>query len=470
MRTLGWRWIAWAACWAATLGRSGASRGGVVFVETFADGSAVDGNPVTWTPTFPAGASYEVIGGDYWITPRAGSPDVLTSNVAVALADVSIRVQGRISGSGGAMVVSVRNPSPPAVGNYFAGIGFGVDASAPATSAFLGKTNPDGSFTLLGGGGFVELPFDIRSTDGLLQLDVVGQRLEMRAWRAGTSRPASPLLFDIDADYAGGFLQIGGLAGNQDASSTVFRTVEAGDAPLLQRQAQLKLRVNTATGEVRLVAAGPDGVTLTAYQIGSAAGSVDAERWSLANLAARRLDAVGGGGAPGQAWEVVHGAPTQLFEAFLLGGTRLEAGREISLGRAYRSEAGVQDLTFEVGSADGEVLPGAVEYFFEPVLLADFDGDQTVAAEDLTLWAIGWGSGPLATRGDGDADFDGRVTGRDLLIWQQEFGGRLAASLRAVPEPSGAAAFAAWLASWAAARAFPRRLRSSPSVERFPNR
>lgn len=69
----------------------------------------------------------------------------------------------------------------------------------------------------------------------------------------------------------------------------------------------------------------------------------------------------------------------------------------------------------------------------QDLLHADFDGDLSVDADDLTIWKSNFGATVTATHGQGDSDGDHDVDGSDFLIWQQELGsGPIAASL---PEP-----------------------------------
>jgi hypothetical protein len=73
-------------------------------------------------------------------------------------------------------------------------------------------------------------------------------------------------------------------------------------------------------------------------------------------------------------------------------------------------------------------------------LLADFNGDDRVDAEDLATWRAGYGTtadGPQT----GDANRDGVVDGRDFLLWQRQAGrvvtsGLSTVSSARVPEPA----------------------------------
>jgi glucose/arabinose dehydrogenase len=57
-----------------------------------------------------------------------------------------------------------------------------------------------------------------------------------------------------------------------------------------------------------------------------------------------------------------------------------------------------------------------------PGLTADFDTDDDIDGFDFLLWQRGFGSGPGASKSDGDANFDGMVEGLDLTQWQATYG------------------------------------------------
>lgn len=71
-----------------------------------------------------------------------------------------------------------------------------------------------------------------------------------------------------------------------------------------------------------------------------------------------------------------------------------------------------------------------------PSLLADFNDDGRVDADDLTLWEGEFGTGAGA-----DANEDGLSDGADFLVWQTEFGAGspptgTAVAAGPVPEPT----------------------------------
>ncbi len=73
---------------------------------------------------------------------------------------------------------------------------------------------------------------------------------------------------------------------------------------------------------------------------------------------------------------------------------------------------------------------------------ADFTGNGSVDAADLSAWEQGFGTASGADPADGDADLDTDVDGADFLAWQSELTGTavsLSATAHPVPEPAATA-------------------------------
>ena len=171
---------------------------------------------------------------------------------------------------------------------------------------------------------------------------------------------------------------------------------------------------------IRSVAENP--TELRSYSIESSSGLLDAVSWTTDNLDARDLDTVGNG--PGESWQTVSGTADQLFEAFLQGGTTIQPGESLNLGRImqpFSDTAVLGDLSFDIVSG----TPGG-------------SGDST---PDVGVPVV------MITTGDGDFDGDGDVDGHDFLVWQRDtsvgeltdwqasYGTASQASTSAVPEP-----------------------------------
>jgi hypothetical protein len=101
---------------------------------------------------------------------------------------------------------------------------------------------------------------------------------------------------------------------------------------------------------------------------------------------------------------------------------------------------------------------GVIKYFDKPD--ADFDGDTDVDGRDLLIWQRNFGTGTTNAQGNanpgGGAGQDSLVNHIDLAAWQFQYGmtviPTLVDSLYVVPEPSSAALFSACCAVWGAYR------------------
>jgi hypothetical protein len=82
---------------------------------------------------------------------------------------------------------------------------------------------------------------------------------------------------------------------------------------------------------------------------------------------------------------------------------------------------------------------GGFSPYTTPEPTGDFDGDGRVDGRDLMIWQRGLGSSgiPGAMLGQGDANGDGAVNVQDLVIWRGQFGSVIASpTANQVPEPS----------------------------------
>ena len=74
------------------------------------------------------------------------------------------------------------------------------------------------------------LPFDVRTDDAVLQLDVIGIKLKLWGWKAGDPMPDQPQLtaIDIDNTYSEGTMRIVNDAENSNIAT--FRYVHVADS------------------------------------------------------------------------------------------------------------------------------------------------------------------------------------------------------------------------------------------------
>jgi hypothetical protein len=85
---------------------------------------------------------------------------------------------------------------------------------------------------------------------------------------------------------------------------------------------------------------------------------------------------------------------------------------------------------------DGLLWDDLVAGFATPSIVADFDKNHVVDANDLLVWSDHYGEHGNGDYLEGDADGDGDTDGRDFLIWQRYFGHPRVSDVGMVPEPT----------------------------------
>lgn len=161
------------------------SRGGTLFFDDFSDGSATDGNPVTWIagPNLGSPVSFAVVNEDYRLSGGGGTSLVADSE---AFADVSIHTVVR------ATVETFGNPAFHFLGPIARDNGAGSFYWGGITTdryLAVGNWNPFNESAAV----FVPL-LDPTLGDVDLQFDVVGQTLSLWAWSdaQGIAKPTTP--------------------------------------------------------------------------------------------------------------------------------------------------------------------------------------------------------------------------------------------------------------------------------------
>lgn len=196
--------------------------------DNFNDGNAEDGTPVTWTyndlgalPGIHSAAT-----GDYLLSaPGDGNDDSsLIASVNVTLANTYVRTQALVLPGpnegevGGTLGVFARY-NPATISGYAAILSNGTDLQ----------------LLLVEGGAPFELDsFNIdvdTAADALIQLDVIGDLLNVYVWRPGTAKPTEPIMTTNDSTFTSGRAGIV-YNENDDNTTGVFRFATASDAPL----------------------------------------------------------------------------------------------------------------------------------------------------------------------------------------------------------------------------------------------
>jgi hypothetical protein len=135
------------------------------------------------------------------------------------------------------------------------------------------------------------------------------------------------------------------------------------------------------------------------------------------------------------------GSTQSRLDYVIYSDSALDVGRKfvlntVSLTSTQRTATGLLQYDPAQGnsSTNFDHLPVVVDFRIFDFAEADFNFGRTVDATDLAAWQNNYGLASGATRTQGDANGDGQVNGRDLLIWQRQASVGMAA-LAAVPEP-----------------------------------
>ena len=158
----------------------------------------------------------------------------------------------RTSSEAGSVFVVAREQEPlmfPGSTGYFGGLEY--RSNIGGTRLILGRGDGGGNNTFFEDfGDFPVLPFDMRTEDAVLQLDVIGNELKLWGWKAGDPMPDQPQLTATDSTYSGGTMRIASETINNNIST--FRYVHVADSHIPEPSA-LTL---TALGLLGLIAYG----------------------------------------------------------------------------------------------------------------------------------------------------------------------------------------------------------------------
>ena len=192
------------------------AQAGRIFFDNFSDGSHSDGNPVAWVSAPFTQGAIDAAAGGLTLAPNENS-DTVSGVVGVAadgvrVGDTSIQVQVGIGASSDFAYVAVRNQSEDDFLAYVAGVGYSqqLGGSYFAVSRFDGMGQSTLYTPQVGNRNVLNLPFDVRREDAVVQLDVIGDEIRAWVWRAGGRRPNEPQYFEIDDKYSEpGFVALG---------------------------------------------------------------------------------------------------------------------------------------------------------------------------------------------------------------------------------------------------------------------
>lgn len=210
-----------------------------------------------------------------------------------------------------------------------------------------------------------------------------------------------------------------------------FRFLQGPDA--------FTLEVNTSTGDMTIRNTNPlaQSLDINAYDIASSAGSLSVGGWD--GLAGQAGFPAATSQNAGDGWEQGGSSGASLLaEAYLLGGSNVSLGSELSIGDGYNTTVDARDLAFTYSLENGVKMLGVVEYISPPGTVGDYNNDGMVNVADYTLWRdnLGGDSSVLANN-----NIAGTVTSAHYIQWQSNFGntpgtGALADGTSPVPEPA----------------------------------
>ena len=162
---------------------------------------------------------------------------------------------------------------------------------------------------------------------------------------------------------------------------------------------KLTLQVNTLSGELKLLNDTPTSFNIDAYTITSSTlnGDLNFANWNSLSDRLTLVDPVDGpdadailGNGVGETWDEAAGSSNKvLAERFLLGSSVFGNGRSESLGNGFKVGGDTASLEFQYRNADtGAVTVGDIE-FVSVGLTADFNSDGRVDGRDFLLWQRG---------------------------------------------------------------------------------
>lgn len=259
----------------------------------------------------------------------------------------------------------------------------------------------------------------------------------------GSSGTGGTINFDlsaIPADQRSGFgWAIGGVDGNQDSiggGNFVSVTEVSATGTLIPGPYEIRLEVNSISGETRLVNPTPFNIPLDLYKVTSANGSLNWASWNRLETPAGNPAGFPSGNGTGNGWEELGTASDQaVAEAFLQSSSTLEKNSSATLGNLY-SVGESQDLAFRYRAPDGVFYDAIVQYVTSTPLLGDYNQNGAVDAADYTVWRDNLGSATSLPN-----DNTPGVGSDDYTRWKQNFGQTLSgassvATQAAVPEPT----------------------------------
>jgi hypothetical protein len=207
----------------------------VSWSDDFNDGSATDGNPLTWLENLggagPFFGSYNASSMDYVMTPAVDGvgDSTMLSLVTTPFTDVHIRTQGIVHpdpndpGLDGGNLVVLGRIDPQTLSGYLTYFDVGGNLNI---QIIVGGVSQDIGVTF-------DAPFNA-SSEVVVEMNIVGDQLSAYAWLADdpNGKPAEPQATATDSTFTAG---VSGIAFKEDEDNTTatFRYVAARDTPFV---------------------------------------------------------------------------------------------------------------------------------------------------------------------------------------------------------------------------------------------
>ncbi|MEM6798104.1 MAG: hypothetical protein AAF589_01195 [Planctomycetota bacterium] len=163
----------------------------------------------------------------------------------------------------------------------------------------------------------------------------------------------------------------------------------------------LTLEVDPSTGEAQLTNGTSFTVSIDAYVIDSASGSLEASNGDWSSLEDQGVD--------GGNWFEADADADRISELLVTGGLELAPNDVVNLGFLFDEVDGIQDLDFRFAILPSDASPG------------DFNADGVVDGADYAVWRNNLNApddSSLNNNGDGVAG----ISAADLQVWRDNFG------------------------------------------------
>ena len=215
---------------------SGKAQAGSLYVEEFTDAS-----PGNWIPWHDGRGTVSVVDGELVLTPNSRL-DMLVYAKGVETKNVSVRTAVRVTDEGAATIAVRADTEQEQVGaiNYGIGIGYSSEVGGSVGFAALSNGNEgvgEMQFVSQQGRPLIGIPYDVRTENTFVQIDVIGNTYRGWFWRVGEDMPAEPQ-FEItdDTNSNSGVIVLGALnrvsPSGSDNSSSVFSSIQIADMPI----------------------------------------------------------------------------------------------------------------------------------------------------------------------------------------------------------------------------------------------